>query len=147
MSRDVLRGEHPHTYLDDLESFYYVLSWMVAVHSGPSLFTGYRPAILSLWDYPNAETHKQLALSDISILTRVEPWFGAFFHGLLCKMHDFFRDRRPEYCSPPSDDLDSTRDYGMFLSHIRETLELLEVIGPDPAPDLSFETPVTFFRE
>jgi hypothetical protein len=79
MSHNVLRGKHPHAYLDDLESLYYMLTLMVSVHSGLSLFTGYRPATLLSWDYPDAEMHKEMEISMISILTQVEPWLALFF--------------------------------------------------------------------
>lgn len=128
MSRNVLKGNDPHTYIDDLESFYYVICWIVAGYERPGVGKSPIPKGLNLWDLSEAYIFKDGLMVEDPCYA-VSPWFGSSLRKLLKNLFGFFRARKPYY-----DDvvitLDPTKDYDEFLGHIKQAI--LDLEGEPP---------------
>jgi hypothetical protein len=121
MSRDVLDGKKVHTYLDDLESFYFVLSWILMVYTGPRTTRSKFPSEAAYWDEPDSARLKGGYFGIQGFKASVDPWFGPCLHELVKRLFDFFRFR-------PFDDeedalpLNPKKDYDTYLSHIQQCI-------------------------
>jgi len=141
MSRNVLRETGPHTYLDDLESFFFVLCWILVAYQRPGIIRVEMPDTISLWDDPGSYLYK-IGLLASEFKLPVSPWFGQSLRALLVRLHGFFNKREALLGRPPSDP-DPVRDYDEFLSHIEQSITDLEqesvgALMPDthaPIPD------------
>jgi hypothetical protein len=136
MSRNVLDAG-PHTYLDDLESFYYVLCWILVVYERPRAWMAELPELISSWDEPGSSNIKQ-GLLNHDFNFSVAPWFGGSLRRLIGRLHRFFRFRF-ELLQKPLSSLDPAKDYDEFLSHIRQGIaemdeepEPVEHVSPSP---------------
>jgi hypothetical protein len=131
MSRNVLRGKGPHTYFDDLESFYYVLAWLLASFHGPGAVSGTSknpvPGYVEAWDGPSPFFLKHGQFAPLFELP-VDPWFGTSLRHLALQLHLFFV-RRSDLIGKPLSSLDPAKDYDEFLGHIRECIAELEKEG------------------
>jgi hypothetical protein len=134
MSRNVLDATGPHTYLDDLESFYYVFCYILGAYERPGTGKAELPRLLSLWDHPGASDFKE-GLFNQDFQLPVAPWFGESLHQLAIRLHRFF-DFRYKSVGKPLSSLNSAKDYDEFLSHILQGLADLEKEF-EPANDTS----------
>jgi hypothetical protein len=130
MSRNVLKGRGPHTYFDDLESFFYVLCWILVAFEGPGLGIAALPPALSQWDGPASYLTKQGILSDDFELS-ISPWFGKSLRELAIRLHRFF-EFRGTHSGRPLASLNPAEDYDEFLDHIRQGIADLAA-EPEPA--------------
>jgi len=125
MSRNVLNEESPHTYLDDLESFFYVLCWILVTFKGPGKTRKVTPQLIALWDDIGAPEYKHgHFMLDFKFL--VDPWFGACFRDLATSLFRFFKRRR-KYIGKPLSSLHPTRDYDDYISHVRKCITDMEI--------------------
>jgi hypothetical protein len=85
----------PHDYLDDLESFFYVLFWICFTCEA----TGPKPVLLNSWESQDALTaslaksHFYLGPIDVIPGCRLPPFFGEIFFTLLDNLHQFFESQ------------------------------------------------------
>ena len=114
----------PHTYLDDLESFFYVLCWILASFEGPGNRVAEVPQLVALWDDPASHILK-LGLFSGEFILPVSPWFGLSFRNLAAHLHHFF-DVREDLVGKPFSSLDPAKDYDEYISHIRQSIVDLE---------------------
>ncbi|KIJ57174.1 hypothetical protein M422DRAFT_40685 [Sphaerobolus stellatus SS14] len=108
MSRNVLlRGTH--TYLDDLESFYYVLRWILGVQTSAGL----------------AQTSKggQFALGSHTLL--IETWFGQSLGNLADRLRIFFCERL-NIIGQDLFKLNPETDYTAYISEIEKCISEME---------------------
>jgi hypothetical protein len=121
MSRNVLEGENPHIYLDDLESFYFVLCWILMVYSGPHKARVPPPKHASYWDGPKPYVSKAGEILGGYFRLPVDPWFGPCLKALARRLYTFFHIRCPMYGDlvPP---VDSKKDYDEYLGHIQQCI-------------------------
>jgi len=130
MSRNVLSKESNHTYFDDLESFFWVLAWIVSRYSEPGkLKVINKPDSVSRWDSKgyHALAVKKACLGIDWMDLRVESWFGPVFHQLLSGLHQFFHHRTGYRDVPPAP-LDSEGDYTEYLDLIKRAVDGLSAI-------------------
>ena len=78
MSGNALEGEAPHTFLDDLESFYYVMLYIAVVYTAPDCRKDTLPPRLQDWTRPFPEDAK-LGFIMSNARLRVDVWFGTPF--------------------------------------------------------------------
>jgi hypothetical protein len=127
MSVNVLRNIGPHTYLDDLESFFYVLCWIVTAFYGPGEMMVDTPPELSSWDQDIAASCKSgMLLFDRHDLL-LQKWFGWPIHSLISHLFVFLKDRcltRGKLLSA----LNPAADYDEYISHIRACVVELEAL-------------------
>jgi Fungal protein kinase len=126
MSRNVLEGEGPHTYLDDLESFYFVLTWILMVYSGPRKAKVILPDVAEFWDDPDSSTLKRGHFGLRRCSVSVDPWFGPCFQALTTGLFDFFRIRRLDLGKPLSA-LNPAKDYAEYIGCIQQCILDMEV--------------------
>ncbi|KAF8520515.1 hypothetical protein JB92DRAFT_3094664 [Gautieria morchelliformis] len=115
MSRNALDGKRPHTYIDDLEAFYFVLCWILMVYSGPHKVKAV-PKQAAWWDLPDAFVMKEGHFGIREFRLPVDRWFGPCFKTLASRLFDFFRVRGPigRLIVHPDD---PKRDYDKYLGH------------------------------
>jgi len=125
MSRNVLKEDAPHTYFDDLESFYYVFCWIIASFESAGVPKAEVPKQLTWWDREQlfSSTMKGGHMG-LNFALPVSPWFGKAIPTLASRLHAFFRFRRKPTHDPVG-------DYDDFLSRIRKGIADLESEGPD----------------
>ncbi|KAF5340959.1 hypothetical protein D9611_006034 [Ephemerocybe angulata] len=84
-----------HTYLDDLESFFYVACHIMFGFSEPGESVPRTPPFLVDWDTPrerDAAAHKECFVRDPFPSRSFPPFWGNACETLLSKFHDFVRD-------------------------------------------------------
>ncbi|KIM49614.1 hypothetical protein M413DRAFT_35636, partial [Hebeloma cylindrosporum] len=83
-----------HDYLDDLESFFYVLIWICIGYSQPGKMVEPIPELLSDWESENpifaARTKVDMYFTALEEMVEVTPFFGVIFQELLENVHGFF---------------------------------------------------------
>ena len=125
MSYKVIDGKGDHTYLDDLQSFYYVLLWILMVYSGPHKVKAKFPEDASLWDLPDSFGVKRGDFSWEEYILPVDPWFGPCFKVLASRLFYFFRTRRFDPAKPVSA-LDPGKDYDEYLGYVKQCIVDME---------------------
>jgi hypothetical protein len=111
-----------HSYIDDLESFYYVFCWLVCVYDGPGDISSSRleniPEALAALDGQDVEA-KFNHLSEPFDLP-VLPWFGDVFRDMMKQLHDLLQKlvstRSFEY------EYDPDGDYKEYLKYIDDAI-------------------------
>jgi Fungal protein kinase len=136
MSRGVLEGENPHTYLEDLESFYFVLCWILMVYSGPHKAKTIPPKQAAWWDLPDSSTLKRGHIGAPRFQLPLEPWFGPCFQTLASRLFGFFQIRRPIFgdLAPP---VDPKLDYDEYLGYVQQCIldmDAEELAAKDRSP-------------
>jgi Fungal protein kinase len=141
-SRNVLEGG-PHTYIDDLESFFYVICFIVAEYKRP--FTPVRPrsGLMEAWESKFSMQVKHGWITCRSFNVGVSDWFGEPFRKLGASLHSFFerrswnaREARENGRTPPPQ-IPSV-DYEEFISYIVEAISAIESsVTPLPSPEPS----------
>ncbi|KIJ46115.1 hypothetical protein M422DRAFT_778606 [Sphaerobolus stellatus SS14] len=122
MSYNVL-DKRPPTFLDDLQSFYYVLLWVVYSHSAPHRRQRV-PRRLQLWDSEYAPDSKRSFIMS-HLEDPIPAYFGQAFPKLLKALGKFFIERfQGEYGIPPPD---LHNDYDVFIKHINTAISELEL--------------------
>ncbi|KAF8588388.1 hypothetical protein K439DRAFT_657725 [Ramaria rubella] len=163
ISRNVLRGQGPHTYFDDLESFYYVFAYIATGSTGPGCDPIHRVRILpptfaawqsyKLLPYPELMATSKSAHFRSGYHVVVHPWFGPHVAQLVKRLHGFFSRRARAIDAiglanlSDSEDPDSenkvkqpypvpdpTADYKEFIQHIRTALVALQTEEGLPPP-------------
>ena len=146
------RHEYTRDYLDDLESFFYLLCKICSSFTSPGSQVERMPDFVSQWDQVDA---RLAALAKFNTLLcadyEVTPYFGPIVQTLLDKLHQFIasaagrkrtmrlkRERRKE---PPPSWVDlrpaADRDYARVLGFIDEAIEeltygcFMEVYDPE----------------
>ncbi|KAF8490279.1 hypothetical protein JB92DRAFT_1333915 [Gautieria morchelliformis] len=135
MSRDVFEARDLHTYLDDLESCYYVLCWILMVYTGPRTTRNKILNEAAYWDEPDSARLKR-SHCILHFDVWVDPWFGPCLHELAKCLFDFFSLRRlgAGMYAPP---VDPDKDYDTYLGHIDQCVLDME------AEDLAAEHPLS----
>ncbi|HEV7737866.1 MAG TPA: hypothetical protein VGO47_10910, partial [Chlamydiales bacterium] len=87
MSYNVLAGRQ-HTYIDDLESFYYVLVEACLGFTGPHSRTPELPLLLFKWFGEMAATSKEGHLIQRDFDHEIQSWWGEPFRVLIEKFHE-----------------------------------------------------------
>jgi serine/threonine protein kinase len=128
MSRNLLQNglESSHSYLDDLESFYYVLCWLICEYDGPgdvrtSRVTKTLPQLRNL-DSKDGATKSEHIRNDFDL--PIQPWFGQIFQEMAMQLHGFFHRR----INPDRPTLDPENDYQEFIGHFMHAIVKL---GPE----------------
>ncbi|KAF8522008.1 hypothetical protein JB92DRAFT_2888933 [Gautieria morchelliformis] len=141
MSRNLLQKKHAssHSYLDDLESFYYVLSWLICEYDGPGDVRTSRvtktPPQLKKLDSKDGATKSEHIRNDFDL--PIQPWFGQIFQEMAMQLHGFFQ-RRTNSDRPT---LDPERDYQEFIGHFRHAIVKLELEADVVAPQRAAPVP------
>ncbi|KIJ36656.1 hypothetical protein M422DRAFT_261009 [Sphaerobolus stellatus SS14] len=117
MSYNVTQRRRKHSYLDDLESFYYVFCWLICGYNGPRDSRVKTPDALKALESKDGGESKLLHLQNPFDLP-VQSWFGPSIHELAVQLHDFCQSRLE--ASGPCPDAD--RDYAEYLGHIKDTI-------------------------
>ena len=132
MSRNALDPVGPHTYLDDLESFYFVWCWILVAFEGPGKPKAETPKHIALWDHPASSLIKYSQLNrDLKL--PIAPWFGNSLHRLAVHLHGFF-EFRFHLIGKPLSALHPTKHYDEFLAHIQQSITDLEE-ETEPTPE------------
>lgn len=126
MSRNILQSRLSHSYLDDLESFYYVLCWLICEYDGPGDVSASRvektPKQLKDLDSKDGAKKSEHMRNEFELPIR--PWFGEIIREMAMHLHSFFH-RRTRFDAPT---WDPGQDYEEFIGHIRHAIERL---GPE----------------
>ncbi|KAF8584582.1 hypothetical protein K439DRAFT_1566433 [Ramaria rubella] len=127
MSERALKGE-THTFMDDLESFYYVLVYIGRTYSGPRTMRKDAKTLQPMvnWDQPRASGVKKGFLIDE--FYKANDWFGKPYQTLLERTHSIFNDLLREQLMAsvgghPPPVANSTEVYNMMVSYAREAVE------------------------
>ena len=128
MSRNALKGIHPQTCLDDLESFYYVLLYITRRHMGPTISRGL-PSPLNDWDHQLAASMKHGFLSH-KFEYAIDPQLGKPFQALVGRLHSVFKDMLfaelfADHRGEPPPVVNHDEIYDKMLSYVREAIEEL----------------------
>jgi hypothetical protein len=127
MSRNALKGIEPRTYLDDMESFYYVLLYIARINTDIELSSGGIPPLLTPWEDPTAASAMNgYILNKFDYDT--DPRLGKSFQTLVGRLHSVFRNMLPqafiaEGREEPPPLVIHEEIYNMMLSHIRVAIE------------------------
>jgi len=113
-----------HTYLDDFESFYYVLIWITCAYTYPSMCQEPLPRDLSEWDQEAPWLFKQRHFSVDEMDIKVNPYFGESIYNLLKDLWRFFASRRNIFALALSD-LNPDKDYDEFMAPIQRCVQRL----------------------
>jgi len=131
MSGSAIEGEAPHTFLDDLESFYYVMLYIAMVYTAPDRRKEDLPALLSEWSKPLASDSKPgFLISDSR--PKVSVWFGEPFQNLVDRLHSIFKNIfrqnfSAEFKGQPKPVVNRDEVYDTMISHIRQAIDDLGV--------------------
>ena len=134
-----------HNYLDDMESFFYVLCWICFAYDGPGLLIRPQPSFLCLWEELNPEiaSDSKRAFLHKYALPGMSSWFGTTFETLLQNFRKFLdaeisrKDRLMHEKAPrlSLEDLkaDATKHYAIVLGFVGDAIKDLEAL-PDAGP-------------
>ena len=143
MSRNALKGIEPQTYLDDLESFYYVFVYLILLN-GEKPVPGYNlPSPLDEWARPAASSCKYgFLFSEFNYKT--DPRFGQPLETLVKRLHSVFRKIIVQaFLAENRDELlpivNHEEVYDTMLSHVRDAIEDLnkEIQDGITTPDIT----------
>ncbi|PPQ91444.1 hypothetical protein CVT25_014332 [Psilocybe cyanescens] len=85
----------PHDYLDDLESFFYILCWLAIGHAGSSKKVDPFPNFPLRWESPDptvASSFKQnMFILNFPQLEDISPFFGTVLSDLLIEYRKFLK--------------------------------------------------------
>ncbi|KAF8648210.1 hypothetical protein AX16_006349 [Volvariella volvacea WC 439] len=135
MSVNVLRIEaHLHDYLDDLQSFFYVLAWICIAYDGPGQRKSTLPQILRAWStlsrcsfFVDKSAHHMEFEQHFA--QNVSPYFGDVFVSLLRNLHNIFWqvDQKATFAAPrPGHDYNPEEVYDRYLAAIDVALSALQ---------------------
>jgi hypothetical protein len=126
MSYNVLAGRQ-HTYVDDLESFYYVLLEACLDFKGPRSRTSEVPLPLLTWHDEGAAKSKEGNFIGSNFRHEIKPWWGESFRVLIEKfhekLHNMWRDKFLELrLGTPAPNIVASTLYRSILDDIETTL-------------------------
>ncbi|KJA18341.1 hypothetical protein HYPSUDRAFT_205456 [Hypholoma sublateritium FD-334 SS-4] len=133
----------PHDYMDDLESFFYVLCWITCGFAGPGQKLVEFPDDLKQWESADPRNALRAKLSVITwvfdITYRATPYFGAVFDSLMAQLARFFADahnRRALSKGKPVPTLmelksTSSAAYNTVLGYVDEAIKAVESEPPE----------------
>ncbi|KJA23475.1 hypothetical protein HYPSUDRAFT_39936 [Hypholoma sublateritium FD-334 SS-4] len=133
----------PHDYMDDLESFFYVLCWISCGFAGPGRKLAEFPMRLSKWESTNPGDAIDAKMSAITFFFkttyRATPYFGPVFDTLMRQLSGFFADvyrKRVDSEGKPVPTLmelmpTSTASYNTVLGYVDEAIKALESGPPE----------------
>ncbi|KIJ52412.1 hypothetical protein M422DRAFT_776073 [Sphaerobolus stellatus SS14] len=130
MSTNVLIRNLQQIYIDDLESFYYVLCWIMCRYEEPGQETDSLPYPVSEWDdtdtgFPCKIKHMMDGNWDKG---EFQPYFGTSLPSLARDLGLFLRDRVCRYgLGEEERGAFPERDYEEYLSLIRHAINELEI--------------------
>jgi hypothetical protein len=138
MSGNALRGNEPHTYLDDLESFFYAMIYITLAYTAPGCPKKDLPHPLSRWDEPFAADAKE-GFIGLDFHLDVEVWFGAPFQNLLERLHSIFKNIlrqkvTADHRGKPLPVVNHVQVYETMLSHIRQAIDDLSLESTTSPP-------------
>ena len=127
MSRNALKGTEPQTYLDDLESFYYVLLYLTTIHMDTKFSGGRLPSPLTYWDEPTAYEAKSGFIPNIFDYD-VDPRLGKPFQTLVERLHAVFRNMLIKAMlahigAEPPPVVNHEEVYSLILSHVCDAID------------------------
>ncbi|KAF8488454.1 hypothetical protein JB92DRAFT_3016664, partial [Gautieria morchelliformis] len=117
MSPNVLGGEQPHAYLDDLDSFYFVLCRILMKYTGPH--SPMKPTDSDeawRWERKDALRFKWAHFAGAAEDIRMHSWFGSCFRDLITRLWTFFSSRFLDGKNMPP--ASPGKDYDKFLGYI-----------------------------
>ncbi|KII94516.1 hypothetical protein PLICRDRAFT_96492 [Plicaturopsis crispa FD-325 SS-3] len=158
-----------HDHIDDLESFFYVLSWICYSYESAGHRMKELPDFLAQWEHSNinaARAAKADFMAGPLLVNPVPAWFGDIFQTLLQDLRSFCLSRSAAKDLLLMDDARKaynlaeahggktpltktpTEDYAEFLGYIRKAIVRLEAEAPEPtsspsAPSSSLPAPAT----
>ncbi|KAF8648185.1 hypothetical protein AX16_006324 [Volvariella volvacea WC 439] len=126
-------GYNHHDYLDDLQSFFYVLTWICIAYEGPGQKKSELPSMLQAWLQDDLDEHikskaEQHSSFDEYSALHVSPYFGEVFVHLLRDLQAIFWQLNPEESLPiplPGSSYNAEEIYDRFLSAIDKALSAL----------------------
>jgi len=138
MSRNVLKEETPHSAMDDIESFYYVLLYSCLVFTGPGSELDDFPSPIYGWTGISAASSKGGFLQ-IQCDVEVQPWWGIPFQSLIGRMHAQFSELCDQeflanFDKRATPKVDVGHIYDLFLQYIEVALEALAQNPEDEQP-------------
>ncbi len=130
MSRNALEGKEVHSCMDDLESFYYVLVFIVLAYSGPKSPKDSIVSPLDDWRRPLAFKAKE-GYFFFDFKYKLSDWFGAPFKNLAIQLHSIFKTHLiqrfiAEHQNTSQPVLDPAHVYDQFLAFTRCAIEEVE---------------------
>ncbi|KII91911.1 hypothetical protein PLICRDRAFT_28393 [Plicaturopsis crispa FD-325 SS-3] len=135
-SVQVLLGHLPHTYLDDLESFFYVLCSICFDYEHGGKHVPERPVFLRKWEAHDAES-AALAKWGFFSLSRELPelplYFGDPFRKLLANLKGFCYthiSRRVDNPSLTWTDDEAAKHYATYIGYVEDAIAEVERIAP-----------------
>jgi len=114
-----------HTYSDDLESFFYVLTWIVAVYESPGILHNPIPELASFWDHQSSHALESGYLTEPYSPRPTSDWFGEEIKALIHRLWCWFRARHDERKRPLSE-RDPDKDYNEYLAEIQKCVDQME---------------------
>ncbi|KAF8480545.1 hypothetical protein JB92DRAFT_3041434 [Gautieria morchelliformis] len=127
MSCNVLEGKAPHIYRDDLESFYYVLCWILMTYTGPQKVRAKLPVEVEWWSDLRSSHYKRDHFVG-RLKVPVDPWFGPWLRALLTNLFVFFQIRGTGL-GGPAVPADAQGDYVEYIGHIDQCIHDMEDEG------------------
>ncbi|KIJ57185.1 hypothetical protein M422DRAFT_773853 [Sphaerobolus stellatus SS14] len=126
MSRNVIMRDGPHTYFDDLESFYYVLRWILGMYTAPRTIRTVPHDSIAFWDrYPAFASISKGGQLAVEELLHIEPWFGQSLRNLADRLRKFFDERHTSKGQELSK-LDPEGDYTAYIGEIEQCISEME---------------------
>ncbi|KIJ46125.1 hypothetical protein M422DRAFT_778612 [Sphaerobolus stellatus SS14] len=119
------------TYLDDLESFYYVLIYVIVFYEKPGIPQKTRPEILQEWEGPRAFESKEQHFS-LPFNIKVPDYMGKAMECLASNMHAFFvsnSSRQGEIASPTA----RRAHYSSILKHFESAISMIDALTAESA--------------
>ena len=125
MCRNALFGKSANSYLDDLESFYWVLCFIICVHGGPGPSRCELSPKMKLLFINNqdAAANAKLDHFETSFKLPISPYFGPPVAELARNLHSFFENR---ITLGPAHDLKAVQlDYAEIVGYFASAIKRL----------------------
>ena len=142
-----------HDYLDDLESFLYVLGWICFGYEMPGKPKCPQPDFLCGWEDSNPTIASLFKWNFFTAfhLPKMSPWFGKPFKTLLTNFREFLseeirrKDRSMDKPRLRLQDLkaDAAKHYAIVLKYFDEAIKELELEAPSDNPFFVSDTTTT----
>ncbi|KAF8648219.1 hypothetical protein AX16_006357 [Volvariella volvacea WC 439] len=149
-------GNYHHDYLDDLQSFFYVLAWICIAYDGPGKRKSTLPQMLQSWSKRSDHSFiREKSAHHVGFerhfAQNVSPYFGDVFTNLLRDLHNIFWHVKPgaTFAAPlPGCNYNPEEIYDRFLSAIDVALSALKSDTPrSTVPPAKVSPPKQIKRE
>lgn len=131
MSRNVLEGKNTHDYLDDLESFYFVLMSIIVLFNGPNSPKREPPDDIRRFAGERALAQKTSHFLQTRFSLEITDWFGAPFRNLASRLQSLFgtrlrNARLAEFDGENAPPVEPMKDSDEFLACVRQAIADVE---------------------